>query len=341
TSSRRKTQNSDFPSEDVDQINYKNSDAESQNLIVITINSETNENKLLFCYYTNWAKYRTGGFEFNDKDIANLCTHIIYAFCNIDANNLTPISNDPWSDLPEGIFVKNIVGKYNDYHRITSLKSLNPNLKVLLSVGGYQRLLNEFSIVSSSESNAEIFARNTKNFLKKHNFDGFDIDWEYPQNQKQAYNRLLKAMSTEFRKGPKTYMLTAAVSAGVSKIQASYEIKEISKLSICNLTIRYLDYINLMTYDFYGQFSTTVGHHSGLYGISDTDTLNIDYVVRYWAENGAPKSKMIIGSPIYGQGFKTATKNPKIGDRIVGGTPAGSITQQSGILAYIEVLSIL
>ncbi|XP_036356047.1 chitinase-3-like protein 1 [Octopus sinensis] len=259
---------------------------------------------ILFCYYTNWAKYRPGGFEFDDSHLANLCTHIIYAFCTIDVNNLSIISNDNWSDY--------------DFHRITSLKRLNPRLKILLSVGGWNKLLNEFTTVSRSDSNAETFAKKTKDFLKKYNFDGFDIDWEFPTNQKQAYSRLLKIMSTEFQKGSKRYLLTAAVSAGVSTIQSSYDIREISRLNIHILKIRYLDYINLMTYDFYGQFSDT------------------DYVVRYWSKHGAPKSKLLIGLPTYGQGFKTRSKNPKIGDKIVGGPSQGPITKESGILAYIE-----
>ncbi|XP_036354511.1 chitotriosidase-1-like [Octopus sinensis] len=175
------------------------------------------------------------------------------------------------------------IGQYNDFHRITSLKRLNPRLKILLSVGGWNTLLNEFTIVSRSDSNAKTFAKNTKDFLKKYNFDGFDIDWEFPHNQKQAYSRLLKTMSTEFQKGSKRYLLTAAVSAGVSTIQVSYEIKEISRLNIYILTIRYLDYINLMTYDFYGQFSNTVGHHTGLYGINDADTFN---TAKYVKDNG-------------------------------------------------------
>ncbi|XP_029657337.1 acidic mammalian chitinase-like [Octopus sinensis] len=295
--------------------------------------------KLLFCYYTNWAKYRPGGFEFNDNDLANLCTHIIYAFCKIDANNLTLVSSDPKSDLPGGKFVAYILGKYNDYHRITSLKLLNPSLKVLLSVGGFHKMLNEFAFVSSNESNAEKFAKNIKIFLKKYNFDGFDINWEYPLDKKEAYTRLLKAVNKEFRKDLTTYILTAAVSVGMYTVQKSYEIKEISKLNIHIFTIRYLDYINLMTYHFYGISSNTVGHLTGLYGISDADKLNIDYVIRYWSKNGAPISKMLIGSPSYGHGFRTATKNPKLGDKTIEEFPAGPITKNSGVLAYIEAIN--
>ena len=60
-------------------------------------------------------------------------------------------------------------------HKIT-----NPNLKVLFSVGGWNAGGLVFSDIARSPSNRQVFISNVVEFCRQHDFDGFDIDWEYP-----------------------------------------------------------------------------------------------------------------------------------------------------------------
>ena len=85
--------------------------------------------KILVCYYTNWSQYRPGLGRFTPNDIDPfLCTHIHYAFAVIKNGTLQPFEwNDddsPWG--PKG-----------NYKRVLDLRKVNPKLKVLLSVGGW------------------------------------------------------------------------------------------------------------------------------------------------------------------------------------------------------------
>ena len=79
---------------------------------------------VLVCYFTNWAQYRNGGDgagKFTpDKIDPNLCTHINYAFANL-ANGV--LAQFEWNDDV-------------NYAKVMALKNVNPDLKILLSVGG-------------------------------------------------------------------------------------------------------------------------------------------------------------------------------------------------------------
>ena len=77
------------------------------------------------------------------------------------------------------------------------LRELNPNLKILISIGGYYARSTSFDQIVSNEINRKKFVLNAVKFLKKWNFDGIDIQWEYPGdgaalNSRERFTSLLK-----------------------------------------------------------------------------------------------------------------------------------------------------
>ncbi len=60
------------------------------------------------------------------------------------------------------------------------LRKQNPELKVLLSVGGWGA--RGFSAAAATAENRAIFIRSALQVIEQYRLDGIDLDWEYPVN---------------------------------------------------------------------------------------------------------------------------------------------------------------
>ena len=110
--------------------------------------------------------------------------------------------------------------------------------------------------------------------------------------------------------------------------------------------LRYLDLINVMTYDFHGQWEKEVGHNSPLYPLNSATgfqkRLTVDFSAKEWVRQGAPKEKLIIGMPVYGRTFTLVdTSQFDIGAPATGGGEPGRYTGEAGFLSYYEICDFL
>jgi GH18 family chitinase len=116
------------------------------------------------CYYTNWSQYRTGNAKFLPANIdPSLCTHIMFAFAKLTNGLLDMVE---WNDQ-------------SMYAAVEALRSQNPNLKVLLSVGGWNMGSGPFSDMAISTTARAAFVSSTVTFLQQYGFDGLDLDWVF------------------------------------------------------------------------------------------------------------------------------------------------------------------
>ncbi|XP_065322337.1 acidic mammalian chitinase-like [Gordionus sp. m RMFG-2023] len=284
-------------------------------IILLWINKgpEIKATPLIIAYYPNWARWRTGHYSFRLRDVnGTLITHLIYAF-------LKPTSNG-----------KIIIETPEDFLDLLQFKDKFPNVKIILSVGGAGNYSIPFNDIVSSKNRINNFAENAKNLLLSNNFDGLDLDWEYAGvNQKNGFMLLIKTLAIKFKSDlKKPLLLLAAVSSSRNQIIKSYNIREMNK---------YLDYFNLMSYDFHGSWGNTVNHNSPL---RSNDMLSLEYALNYYILNGASVDKINIGLAFYGRSF--TLKDP---NQTSPGSPsvkkpaplAGNITSESGYLAYFEI----
>ncbi|UJF33899.1 glycosyl hydrolase family 18 protein [Paenibacillus hexagrammi] len=290
-------------------------------------------------YYPEWAVYGRG-FKVPDID-ATKVNVINYAFADICWNgvhgNPDPTGPNPqtWAcadetgniSVPNGTIVQGdtwadtgmsytgdtwdtpIKGSFN---QLVKLKQANPNLKTIISVGGWT-WSNRFSDVASDPATRTTFAKSAVAFIKKYQFDGVDLDWEYPVSgglagnsyrtaDKQNYVLLLQAIRAELDTAGaadgKHYYLTIAAGAGPSYV---------SNTQLGNMAAS-LDWINLMSYDYHGSWDAKSGQNAPLYydpadPNPDPTNFNVDKSVTSFLNAGVPASKLILGLPYYGRGW--------------------------------------
>ena len=301
-------------------------------IVIFTLVFLTGQSFIIGCYYTNWSQHRQGFGYFNPSNIdPKLCTHLYYAFANI---NTTKRSPDPF-EIDE-------ISSNGMYRQFNRLKVQNRQLKTLLSLGGASVNTSQFRYVFKTNRIRQDFIRNTIRYLRKYQFNGLDLDWEYPMNDndRQIFTQTIRHYRSEFNKEAKStnrsrLLLTAAVAAYRPKIEIGYDVKEIS---------RYLDYINLMSYDYHGSWNNFIGFNSPLSVRSDEIDhqrfLNQQASVDIWTSHGCPPSKLVLGLGMYGRTFRLTEpfhRDIKPYSPARGPGLPGNYTGSKGFLAYYEI----
>jgi chitinase len=219
---------------------------------------------------------------------ATKLTHINFAFARIDAEGKAVL---PHPGVPDNL-------KY-----LRSLKAKNPQLKILLSVGGWEA--EGFSDAAVSAASRETFAHSVVALLREHSLDGVDLDWEYPgqsvagiksrPEDKRNFTALLKEMRAQLGE---RYLLTIA-----SADREYFQFTEMDRLHV------YLDWINVMSYDFFNSLTPTTGHHAALYAsaFAAPGDRNADAAVKQHLAAGIPPQKLVLGVAFYGRGFAGVT----------------------------------
>ncbi|VFS83388.1 Chitinase A1 precursor [Raoultella planticola] len=193
-----------------------------------------------------------------------------------------------------------------DLQKIPTLRQQNPNLKVLLSVGGWGA--RGFSGAAATKESRAVFIQSAQEIVEKYGLDGIDLDWEYPVNgawglvasqpaDRDNFTALLKELRAAF--GTKK-LVTIAVGANAESPKSWVDIKAIAPS---------LDYINLMTYDMaYGTqyFNANLYDSTRWPTVAAADKYSADFVVNNYLAAGLKPSQMNLGIGFYGRVPKRA-----------------------------------
>jgi chitinase len=237
---------------------------------------------------------------------AQKLTHINYAFVNVKNNQA---------------YLDNAKRDSTNFVRLNSLKLKNPSLQILISIGGWSWSEN-FSDAVLTDSLRKGFAKSSVAIIRKYQLDGVDIDWEYPgmpgeqgnvyrPEDKQNFTLMFKEIRKELdileKETGKRKLLTTA-TGGFSSFLNHTEMGEAAK---------YLDYVNLMTYDYYS--SKQAKHHTNLFDSKSYPSENsADKAIKAYLAAGVPASKIVMGIAFYGRNLKlNANANKGIGDTIL------------------------
>ena len=277
-------------------------------LISVAMAQPARQHPKIVGYYPAWSTHARN-FQVADIPAQNL-THIIYAFAKISPAGEIALG-EPWADIQKR-FPGDRSGQpyFGSFGQLQKLKLKHPHLQTLLAVGGWSQS-GMFSDVALTDLARQRFARSCVELVARYGFDGLDIDWEYPVSGGVAGNKrrpsdkihftllmaeLRKQFDLRGKQERRRYLLTAATSAAVFHY-GNLELKKVSD---------YLDWFNLMTYDFVGPWSSQTGFNSGLAASGqpgEDPQLNVAAAVNGYIKAGVPPEKIVVGVPFYGRGW--------------------------------------
>ncbi|ALC20820.1 glycosyl hydrolase family 18 protein [Streptomyces pristinaespiralis] len=297
--------------------------------------------KVKLGYFTNWGVY---GRNYHVKNLvtsgsASKITHINYAFGNVSGGKCT--IGDAYADYDKAYTAdQSVDGKADtwdqplrgNFNQLRKLKAQYPHIKVLWSFGGWTWS----GGFGQAVQNPAAFAQSCYDLVEDPRwadvFDGIDLDWEYPNacgltcdtSGPAAFKNMMQAMRTKFGANN---LVTAAVTADASsggKIDAADY----------GGAAQYLDWYNVMTYDFFGAWAAKgpTAPHSPLTsysGIPQAGFNSAEAIAKFKAK-GVPAKKLLLGIGFYGRGWTGVTQSAP------GGTATGPAagTYEQGIEDY-------
>ncbi len=232
---------------------------------------EGKNGKIAVCYYMSSTRTFYPASEIQYKNL----THICHAFI--------------WPDSTGNLVVN------KDYLYPELIKEAHKNgVKVLVSLGGWGRDKG-FGPTAADPASRANFISNLVKFCKANNYDGADIDWEYPKKEDSG-NLVILAhdLRKAFDKAGIKYLTAALPSVDY---RDGYDLESLKY---------YFDWFGIMTYDFHGSWTSHAGHNSPLYSSPGDSCGSIDRSVKYYLEKGIPKNKLCIGMAFYGREFEAS-----------------------------------
>ncbi len=304
-------------------------------------------------YYPGWQWYDRDKLVNPETIDYAKYTIINYAFLYPLADGTLTIT-DPWSDknlllgaidwgtAPLGYESSYDLGN-SDYHiPNTSLvyHAHENDTKVMISLGGWT-LSSDFPAIAADPTKRTNFAHSCNELIRVYDIDGIDIDWEYPGytphggteddiiNYSLLLNEVRDSLDAIEPLVSKELLLTAAFGAAPDRMD---DIE-------WDVIIETLDYINLMSYDFFGAFSPETNHNSPLYApVVGDPTFNIHSAVeRLITDHGVPESMINMGVAFYGRTAKTVGE-PGLHVPTTGATDAVTFSIDEGSPQYYNVM---
>ena len=218
-------------------------------------------------------------------------THLIFSFCHLKGDSLAVMNGS------DSNTIKNMI----------ALKKRNPELKVMLSLGGWGGC-KTCSSVFASKTGRKTFVKTTKDLMNYFGTDGIDIDWEYPviegfpghpysPDDKENFTALVKLLRKKLGKKKE---ISFAAGGFSSYISYSIDWKKVMPL---------VNRVNLMSYDLTSGDSKISGHHTPLYS-TPQEPESVDNGVKELMKAGVPANKIAIGAAFYARIFEvTDTAN--------------------------------
>lgn len=210
---------------------------------------------------------------------AEKLTHLFYSFAGTDDGVI--------SGVTDGGDPEDRIG------RVVAARERNPDLNVSISVGGWG-LCEDFPEMAATQENRDRFAESVVAFIREHDLDGLDYDWEFPdEDEREDFTAMVETLRDHLDEAAeedgKEYLLTSATSTAPSHL-VGIDFEAVTQ---------HFDFFNVMTYDMVSGPET---HHTNLYTSEHNDEYSVHRTVETYLAEGVPPEKIVVGSGYYSRG---------------------------------------
>jgi chitinase len=234
--------------------------------------------KRVMVYYPSWSAFYKADSLPMDK-----LTHIFHAFVVPSADG-------------------DLIGTSGFFEPDLIAAARAKNVKVIVSIGGANQIATaNFKKIAASPELRQKFADNLEQICRKNGYDGVDLDWEFPESAEDTQNEvlLMKTVKEKFLASPAPaphWTISKAAAAG----------NWFGRWSNYDELGKYMDFFNVMTYDFHGAWSGHSGHNAALLTGKDSEDpeSSCEGALIYMTNTRkVPRSKINLGLAFYGQKF--------------------------------------
>ncbi|AWB27116.1 glycosyl hydrolase family 18 protein [Halococcoides cellulosivorans] len=263
-------------------------------------------------YYRSWSRYQR---DYRPADVPlDRVTHLNYAFLDVRSNG-TVVLGDSWGDR-------------QNLRAFRNRSRAHPETTMLLSIGGWS-YSEAFSDAAMTPERRERFAESAVRIMRTYEFDGIDVDWEYPGGGGAPGNTVRPDDAHNFTLLMETldeHLERAGEADGreyTTSIAVSADPEKVDRLEWDRLEA-HVDLVNLMTYDYGGPWSETTGHNAPLDRPETAAVDSVSEATRSFADTGYPMERVQVGVPFYGRGFAGVENGTAHVGQAFSGTPDGT-----------------
>ncbi|KAM0313290.1 hypothetical protein ACHAPQ_012074 [Fusarium lateritium] len=281
-------------------------------------------------YYEGWAAGRSCNDFMPEQIPLGVYTHLNFAFATVDPKTfeVLPASS---SDVKL-------------YKRLTSLKQQDPDLKVMIAIGGWTfndpgPTATTFSDIARSESAQKAFIKSLISMMSTYDFDGVDLDWEYPvANDRSGRDEDFKNFPS-FLKNLKQALKSTGGRDEVSlTLPASFWY--LQHFDIVALE-KHVDFFNIMSYDLHGTWDKT-NKWVGPYLNAHTNMTEIKDAMNLLWRNNINGNKVVLGTGFYGRAFTATSPNClKPGCTYESGAPRQPCSNEISVMIQSEIVDVM
>ena len=229
-----------------------------------------------------------------------------------------------------------------NFEQLRRFKELNPAVNLGFALGGWT-LSDEFSTAYATQEGRDKFVSETVRIFETYDFfNVVDFDWEYPGGGGKAGNAVSASDGSNFELVLRD--LRTALDDLSDRTGRDFEVSIAtagSEEKLANLNLEgidpYVDFYNVMTYDFHGGWENVTGHQAAMTG--DANNYDVTGAVDVFETAGVELSKVVMGAPAYTRAWGNVSDGGTFGYLQPGSGRDATGSFEAGVYDYKDVLN--